>query len=65
LTAHRNGEQVSRRLFLAGAGVAAEGGILKTSLVALRAFTEPKSDQAIIGPDAVPMTVRINGAGTC
>ena len=62
LTAHRNEEQVSRRSFLARTGVTAGGVLLETSLAASHALAEQKSDQAIIGPDAVPLTLRINGA---
>ena len=36
--------------------------MLETSLAASPAFAEKKPDQAIIGPDAVPLTLRINGA---
>ena len=62
VTAHRNEEQVSRRSFIAGAGLTAGGIMLETSLAASRALAEQKSDQAIIGPDAVPLTLRINGS---
>jgi xanthine dehydrogenase YagT iron-sulfur-binding subunit len=62
LTAHRNEDEVSRRSFLAGAGVTAGGVMLETSLAASRALAEQKSNQEIIGPDAAPLTLRINGA---
>ena len=36
--------------------------MLENSLTASTAFADKKPDQAIIGPDAVPLTLRVNGA---
>jgi xanthine dehydrogenase YagT iron-sulfur-binding subunit len=57
-------DEVSRRSFLAGAGATAGGSMLATSLAAHNAFAETAPGQAIIGPGAVPLTLRINGAVT-
>jgi hypothetical protein len=62
LTAPRNEDEVSRRSFLTGAGATAGGVMLQTSLAASTALAEKKADAAIIGPDAVPLPLRINGA---
>src|ERR1035441_784388 len=62
LPAHRNGDELSRRSFLASAGVTAGGAVLETSLSMSRALADEKPNQAIIGPDSVPLTLRINGA---
>jgi xanthine dehydrogenase YagT iron-sulfur-binding subunit len=62
LPVHRKGNEVSRRSFLASAGVTAGGAMLETSLAASRALAEQKSDSAIMGPGAVPLSLRINGA---
>jgi xanthine dehydrogenase YagT iron-sulfur-binding subunit len=62
LAAHRDEDAVSRRLFLTGAGAAAGGVMLEKSLTASTAFAENKPDPAVIGPDVVPLTLRINGA---
>ncbi|MGP0092407.1 MAG: (2Fe-2S)-binding protein [Xanthobacteraceae bacterium] len=61
LTAYRNKDEVSRRGFLAGAGTIAGGAMLETSVAATRAVAEEKADGAIIGPDPVPVPLRING----
>jgi xanthine dehydrogenase YagT iron-sulfur-binding subunit len=58
---HRNEDEVSRRSFLTGAGAAAAGGVmLETSLSASSAVAETES--AIVGPGAVALTLRVNGA---
>jgi aerobic-type carbon monoxide dehydrogenase small subunit (CoxS/CutS family) len=62
LPAHRNGDELSRRSFLASAGVTAGGAVLETSLSMSRALADEKPNQAIIGPNSVPLTLRINGA---
>jgi xanthine dehydrogenase YagT iron-sulfur-binding subunit len=58
--AHRREDEVSRRLFLAGAGAAAGGVMLEAGLAASPAIAETKV--AAVGPDAVPLSLRINGA---
>lgn len=60
-TIHCNEDEVSRRSFLAGAGATAAGGVmLETSVVLSSASAETES--AIIGPGAVALTLRVNGA---
>jgi xanthine dehydrogenase YagT iron-sulfur-binding subunit len=58
-TAHIGRDQVSRRSFLARASATAGGVMLEASLVVSPAIAEMKV--AAIGPDAVPLTLRING----
>jgi aerobic-type carbon monoxide dehydrogenase small subunit (CoxS/CutS family) len=53
---------VSRRSFLARAGVAAGGVMLDTSLTASGALANNETEQKFIGPAAVPLTLRVNGA---
>jgi aerobic-type carbon monoxide dehydrogenase small subunit (CoxS/CutS family) len=62
LSVSRNEDVVSRRAFLASAGATAGGAMLETGLAASGALAQSKSDQSIIGPDAVPLALRINGA---
>jgi len=56
-----NEDAFSRRSFLTGAGAAAGGVMLETSLRASTALADEKSSPAIEGPDAVPVTLRVNG----
>jgi carbon-monoxide dehydrogenase small subunit/xanthine dehydrogenase YagT iron-sulfur-binding subunit len=62
MTANPSDDAVSRRSFLARAGAAAGGVMLETSLSASTAFADTESEQKSIGPDAVPLTLRVNGA---
>lgn len=57
-TAERNG--FSRRDFLRGAGVAVSGGILATGGAV--AVASPAPETEVMGPGAVPITLKINGA---
>jgi xanthine dehydrogenase YagT iron-sulfur-binding subunit len=57
----RNGDEVSRRSFLTSAGLTAGGAMLGTSLSMSEALAERNSEQAAVGPNAVPMTLRVNG----
>ena len=50
-------EALTRRDFLKGAGVAVSGGLL----VGERAAAAPEGRPDIVGPGAVPLTLRING----
>src|ERR1019366_2629783 len=59
--AHRREDEVSRRSFLAGAGVTAGGAVLETSLSMSRARAEINTEPGAVGPGAVPLTLRING----
>jgi xanthine dehydrogenase YagT iron-sulfur-binding subunit len=51
-------EGVSRRDFLKGAGVAVSGGLMTVEGAAAR---PPGESAAVLGPGAVPVTLRING----
>jgi xanthine dehydrogenase YagT iron-sulfur-binding subunit len=51
-------EGVSRRDFLKGAGVAVSGGLMTAEGAPARA---PGETAAVLGPGAVPITLRING----
>jgi xanthine dehydrogenase YagT iron-sulfur-binding subunit len=62
LSVSRNEDVVSRRAFLVSAGATAGGAMLETGLAASGALAQSKSDQTILGPDAVPLALRINGA---
>src|ERR1017187_9679520 len=62
LSVSRNEDVVSRRAFLVSAGATAGGAMLETGVAASGALAQSKSDQTIIGPDAVPLALRINGA---
>lgn len=53
---------VSRRSFMTSAGATAGGAMLETGLRATAAFADEKPNQTIIGPSAVPITFRVNGA---
>jgi aerobic-type carbon monoxide dehydrogenase small subunit (CoxS/CutS family) len=59
--AHRREDEVSRRSFLAGAGVTAGGAMLESSLSMSRARAEINTEPGAVGPSAVPLTLRING----
>ena len=50
---------LTRRDFLKGAGVTVSGGLLGKSIVADAA--QPESKNEIVGPGAVPVTLRVNG----
>lgn len=52
-------EPLSRRDFLKGAGVAVSGGVLAGEKVAAAPSPEPVT--GVLGPGAVPLTLRING----
>jgi len=54
-----SGEEVSRRLFLARASATAGGVMLEASLAVSPVIAETKT--ATIGPDAGPLTLKING----
>jgi len=57
------GAAVSRRSFLRGAGVTAMGaGMLDTSLSLPGVAAGEPSGEAIVGPDAAPITLNVNGA---
>src|ERR1019366_4640089 len=60
--AHRREDDVSRRSFLAGAGVTAGGAMLETNLAMSLAQAETKDIPAVVGPNAVPLRLQINGA---
>src|SRR5674476_397185 len=62
LSVSRNEDVVSRRAFLVSAGATAGGAMLETGLAASGALAQSKSDQTILGPDAVLFALRINGA---
>lgn len=51
-------EALSRRDFLKGAGIAVSGGLMTAEVAAARA---PGESAAVVGPGAVPITLRING----
>jgi xanthine dehydrogenase YagT iron-sulfur-binding subunit len=53
-------DDVSRRSFLARAGATAGGVMLEASRVVAPASAETKT--AMVGPDAVPLALKINGA---
>jgi xanthine dehydrogenase YagT iron-sulfur-binding subunit len=50
---------VSRRGFLGGLGIG--GGVLGTGILTTGALAEPASAATVIGPGAVPVTLKING----
>src|SRR5688500_10751220 len=57
----RNGNGLSRRGFLKGAGVAAAGAALvETSVEALA--RDAKESRQVLGPGPTPVTLKINGA---
>jgi len=51
-------EALTRRAFLKGAGVAVSGGLLTAET---RAAAPPGEAATVVGPGAVPVTLRING----
>jgi xanthine dehydrogenase YagT iron-sulfur-binding subunit len=51
--------RLSRRDFLAGAGVTVSGGLLAGRTVATAA--SPEETTSVVGPGAVPVTLRVNG----
>jgi len=57
---HRNEDEVSRRSFLAGAGATAAGGVMLETSPAASASSE--TENKIVGPGAVALTLRVNGA---
>jgi len=61
-SARRDSETVSRRSFLRGAGVTAIGAGMLDTLTPQDSLADSSAQSAIVGPDAVPMTLRVNGA---
>jgi len=62
ISSNTDEDAVSRRSFLTSAGAAAGGVMLETSLIASDALANNEPEQKFIGPAAVPLTLRVNGA---
>jgi aerobic-type carbon monoxide dehydrogenase small subunit (CoxS/CutS family) len=54
--------EVSRRGFLKGAGFTAATGVLESAQALTRSASEAMQPDHVLGPDAVPITLHINGS---